>query len=173
MSPTPNHDMERGIIPSIDEAEDEGYSEDHHIPLDGEDPSSRYKTTAEFSGLSPPPSKPPLTTSNSSSTPSINKSNQTSNIPFPPLKTAQTHQSTSAIEAAEILANFSTHPSHPRNWSRRQKWKITFTVAVTGFIATTGSSIGVPGIHAIIQDFGISNQKLGVLVTSTYVLGFG
>lgn len=82
-------------------------------------------------------------------------------------------KSSSAAEAAHILANFTTHPAHPRNWPRSKKWQITVIVSLTGFIATCGSSIGVPGVHAIIDAFGETNPKIGVLVTTVYVLGFG
>jgi hypothetical protein len=47
------------------------------------------------------------------------------------------------------------------------------TVAVTGFISTCGSSIGVPGIHAAMAEFGVENEKIGVLITAGYVLGLG
>jgi hypothetical protein len=47
------------------------------------------------------------------------------------------------------------------------------TVALTGFISTSGSSIAVPGFHEILQEFKVDNAKVGVLVTSIYVLGMG
>jgi DHA1 family multidrug resistance protein-like MFS transporter len=47
------------------------------------------------------------------------------------------------------------------------------TVALTGFISTCGSSIGVPGIHAVRDEFGVDNEKVGVMITSFYVLGLG
>lgn len=94
--------------------------------------------------------------------------------PLTPIGQTTTHLSTSsAVEAAQILANFATHPAHPRNWSNRQKWKVTATVAVTGFIATCGSSIGVPGVHAVVDDLGVGNAKIGTLITTFYVLGLG
>jgi MFS family permease len=46
-------------------------------------------------------------------------------------------------------------------------------VAATGFISTCGSSIAVPGIHSAMEDFGYTNSKVGVLITSCYVLGMG
>jgi MFS family permease len=46
-------------------------------------------------------------------------------------------------------------------------------VAVTGFLSTCGSSIAVPGIHAMMEEFGYTNEKVGVLVTACYVLGLG
>lgn len=93
---------------------------------------------------------------------------------MPPLRHTTTHHSTSsAVEAAQILANYATHPANPRNWPDQRKWRITGTVAVTGFIATCGSSIGVPGLHAVMDEFGVTNDKVGVLITTFYVLGLG
>jgi len=93
---------------------------------------------------------------------------------FPPLAKSNTVKtSSSAVEAARILAEFSTHPANPRNWTRSRKWRTTLVVAVTGFISTCGSSIGVPGIHAVMEDFGETNEKLAVLITAFYVLGLG
>lgn len=66
-----------------------------------------------------------------------------------------------------------SHPRHPRNWPRSRKWRITITVALTGFISTLGSSIAVPGVHAIMADFGVESAKVGVLITTFYVLGMG
>jgi len=44
---------------------------------------------------------------------------------------------------------------------------------LTGFISTSGSSIAVPGFHEILNEFEVENAKVGVLVTSIYVLGMG
>ncbi|GFZ42665.1 hypothetical protein JCM24511_00382 [Saitozyma sp. JCM 24511] len=93
---------------------------------------------------------------------------------FPPLtKSSTVLTSRSAREAAQILATFPTSTGNPRNWSRGRKWRTTMTVAVTGFISTCGSSIGVPGIHAAMAEFGVENEKIGVLITAGYVLGLG
>lgn len=90
---------------------------------------------------------------------------------FPPLK--QTVTSVSAQEAAKPLSNFANSPENPHNWPNSKRWRIALTVAVTGFISTSGSSIAVPGFHEIIQEFGVENEKIGVLITSIYVLGMG
>jgi DHA1 family multidrug resistance protein-like MFS transporter len=90
---------------------------------------------------------------------------------FPTLKPTVT--STSARQAAERLENFDTSPSNPRNWPNSKKWRITLTVALTGFISTCGSSIGVPGIHAVMSEFSVGNEKVGILITTFYVLGLG
>jgi len=89
----------------------------------------------------------------------------------PPLKTIKS--SLSASEAAHVLDNFDSSPLNPRNWSPSKKWRVTLTVALTGFISTCGSSIGVPGIRAVMSDFGVTNEKIGVLITTSYVLGLG
>jgi len=47
------------------------------------------------------------------------------------------------------------------------------TVALTGFISTLESSIGVPGIHAVMDYFGVINEKIGILIGTFYVLGLG
>lgn len=92
---------------------------------------------------------------------------------LPPLQKSTTGLSATARAAADTLASYPTSSANPRNWSNRQKWKITLTVAVTGFISTCGSSIAVPGIHAIMAEFDEPNEKVGVLITSFYVLGLG
>lgn len=90
---------------------------------------------------------------------------------FPPLK--QTVTSQSAQEAAKTLSNFAKSPENPHNWPNSKRWRIALTVAVTGFISTSGSSIAVPGFHEVLQEFNVSNEKVGVLITSIYVLGMG
>ena len=90
---------------------------------------------------------------------------------FTPLKSTTT--SISAHRAAATLESFATSPENPLNWPNRKKWRIALTVALTGFISTFGSSVGVPGIYAIRDDFGVDNEKVGILVTTAYVLGLG
>ncbi|KAL7419716.1 hypothetical protein Q5752_005632 [Cryptotrichosporon argae] len=93
---------------------------------------------------------------------------------LPPLRHTTTALSTrSARQAAETLATFEKSPDNPRNWTSAQKWKITAVVSVTGFITTCGSSIGVPGIHAAMAEFGEADEEIGVLIASFYVLGLG
>lgn len=90
---------------------------------------------------------------------------------FPPLK--QTSTTLSARQAAHTLDTFPKSAANPRNWSRKKKWRTALTVALTGFISTCGSSIGVPGIHAVMDEFGVTDEKVGILVTTGYVLGLG
>lgn len=90
---------------------------------------------------------------------------------FAPLRHTATTRS--AQEAALTLESFPTSNLSPRNWNRSKKWRTTMTIALTGFISTCGSSIGVPGIHAVMGQFGVENEKVGVLITTCYVLGLG
>ena len=90
---------------------------------------------------------------------------------FPPLGPSVTSQS--AQEAAKALSSFASSSENPHNWPNSKRWRIALTVAVTGFISTSGSSIAVPGFHEILQEFEVDNAKVGVLVTSIYVLGMG
>ncbi|CAK9787121.1 putative polyamine transport-related protein [Cutaneotrichosporon oleaginosum] len=93
---------------------------------------------------------------------------------MPPLKPSETTLSSRSARAAlRALEDFEASPENPRNWASRRKWRTMFTVAMTGFIATTGSSIAVPGIHSAMAEFGTRNEKVGVLVASCYVLGLG
>lgn len=90
---------------------------------------------------------------------------------LPPLRPSVTSQS--AKEAAKALSSFDSSPQNPHNWPNSRRWKIALTVALTGFISTSGSSIAVPGFHEILDEFQVDNPKVGVLVTSIYVLGMG
>lgn len=93
---------------------------------------------------------------------------------FSQLKNTSTRLSSlTQQEAAVILEGFEASSAHPQNWANSRKWRIALTVALTGFTSTSGSSIGVPGIHEIMAEFGISNEKVGILITSAYVLGLG
>lgn len=94
--------------------------------------------------------------------------------PLPPLKQSETViSSRSARAALRALDSFDTSPENPRNWSNGRKWSVALTVACTGFIATVGSSIAVPGIQPAMIEFGETNEKIGILVASCYVLGTG
>lgn len=95
----------------------------------------------------------------------------TLSTPFPALKATAT--STSARRAASDLENFASSLQNPRNWQPRKKWTIALTVALTGLVSTFGSSIAVPGIHAVRDEFGVPTEKVGILITTAYVLGLG
>ncbi|WVR03905.1 hypothetical protein IAU60_000904 [Kwoniella sp. DSM 27419] len=78
-----------------------------------------------------------------------------------------------AVMMQEIEATFANSPSNPYNWPRRKRKLITLCLALTGLISTSGSSIGVPGIHAVMAEYGVEEEKIGVLIAGAYVLGLG
>nr|XP_019050254.1 hypothetical protein I302_00680 [Kwoniella bestiolae CBS 10118]OCF29184.1 hypothetical protein I302_00680 [Kwoniella bestiolae CBS 10118] len=96
----------------------------------------------------------------------------------PPSKNTRTNDlgptptSLSTLEARRITALYPTSPHNPRNWTTKRKWIITVTLALTGFISTMGSSIGIPGMHAVRDEFGVG-FRVGVLIPGAYVLGLG
>lgn len=93
---------------------------------------------------------------------------------LPPLKPSETALSSRSARAAlRALEDFDTSPENPRNWPSARRWRTLLTVAATGFVATCGSSIPVPGIQAAMAEFGETNERIGVLVASFYVLGMG
>ncbi|GAA5909400.1 hypothetical protein JCM6882_000972 [Rhodosporidiobolus microsporus] len=61
---------------------------------------------------------------------------------------------------------------NPRNWEMGRKWVNTLTIALTGFLSTTGSSIFVPAASLIRNEFNVS-QEVVTLTTALYVLGLG
>ncbi|KIR32641.1 hypothetical protein I304_05432 [Cryptococcus deuterogattii CBS 10090] len=94
-------------------------------------------------------------------------------MPAPPHEIELSPTSLSTREARQVIASFPTSPANPINWTTRKKWTITAILALTGFISTVGSSIGVPGLHAVMSEFGETNEKIGVLIAGAYVLGLG
>lgn len=93
--------------------------------------------------------------------------------PAPPPEIELSSTSLSSREARQVITSFPTSPANPINWATRKKWTITAILALTGFISTAGSSIGVPGLHAVMSEFGETNEKIGVLIAGAYVLGLG
>ncbi|KAL0252407.1 hypothetical protein I308_101798 [Cryptococcus tetragattii IND107] len=93
--------------------------------------------------------------------------------PAPPPEIELSPTSLSTREARQVIASFPTSPANPINWTTRKKWTITAILALTGFISTVGSSIGVPGLHAVMSEFEETNEKIGVLIAGAYVLGLG
>ncbi|WWC68745.1 uncharacterized protein I206_102679 [Kwoniella pini CBS 10737] len=80
--------------------------------------------------------------------------------------------SLSTVEARRVTASYPTSPANPRNWPESRKMGITVTLLLTGFISTAGSSIGIPGMHAVRDEFGVG-FRVGVLIPGAYVLGLG
>ncbi|GAA5827948.1 hypothetical protein JCM11251_005660 [Rhodosporidiobolus azoricus] len=68
--------------------------------------------------------------------------------------------------------SWETAPENPRNWPMRKKWVNAATIAATGFLSTTGSSIFVPAAPLVREQFGVS-QEVVTLTTALFVLGLG
>ncbi|WVF67123.1 hypothetical protein IAT40_001868 [Kwoniella sp. CBS 6097] len=79
-----------------------------------------------------------------------------------------------ALTPSERVAiQFPSSPYNPLNWPTRRRMIITLCLALTGLMSTGGSSIGVPGLHAAMEEFGVTNDKIGTLIPGAYVLGLG
>lgn len=146
----------------------------HTISCSTMSEARRSRATQLYNGSSPCGKVSETRTSTDlqmSATPTLTPAHHDVSPPFPPLKPSSTARS--AQLAAKALEDFAGSPENPRNWPKSKKWTVSLTVALTGFISTCGSSIGVPGIHAVRDEFGIGNEKIGVLITTFYVLGLG
>lgn len=92
-------------------------------------------------------------------------------VPLRPITT--THSTRSQRAAAHTIDNFEMAPENPRNWSKQKKWRLTLVIAITAFVTTSASSMVVPGIDDAMKEYGESNHKVGVLISTTFVLGMG
>ncbi|PWN29749.1 MFS general substrate transporter [Jaminaea rosea] len=61
----------------------------------------------------------------------------------------------------------------PRLWPTTHKWLIVTIISLMGFISPLGSSIIIPGCHAIDYKFDLSSRPLSLLPVSLFVLGLG
>lgn len=62
-------------------------------------------------------------------------------------------------------------PEDPWNWSPTVKWFHAYSVAAMGFVTTFASSIIVPSVSDIAQEFDVHNDALAALPYAIYVLG--
>ncbi len=58
----------------------------------------------------------------------------------------------------------------PHNWPSWKKWYVTFTVAIMCLVVTLGSSLYVPGVPYIINEFGCS-RNIALSGLTFYILG--
>ncbi|CAO1620164.1 unnamed protein product [Parajaminaea phylloscopi] len=61
----------------------------------------------------------------------------------------------------------------PRKWSAMLKWSIVTVISLMGFIAPLGSSIIIPGSHALEKEFHFMSRARSLLPVSLFVLGLG
>ncbi|WVQ78742.1 hypothetical protein IAT38_000829 [Cryptococcus sp. DSM 104549] len=136
---------------------------DSRLSKEGRRPSS--------APLNPSAQREPL---HSPSLPTTNTPNARSQSNIPPLDPLDViPTSLSTRQARQILTTWPSEPTNPYNWSRSKRMLMTITLSVSAFIVTAGSSIGVPGMHVVMQEFGETNAKIGVLISSAYVVGLG
>lgn len=61
----------------------------------------------------------------------------------------------------------------PRRWTPLTKWCMVILISLMGFVSPLGSSIVVPGSHAIDETFHLKSLPLSLLPVSFFVLGLG
>ncbi|TQN64639.1 MFS transporter prlG, partial [Colletotrichum shisoi] len=63
-------------------------------------------------------------------------------------------------------------PEHPLNWSTTRKTTSIVIVSLTPLLSPVGSTISAAAAADIMQHFGTSDEMLGTLVTTIYLLGY-
>ncbi|GJC91176.1 cycloheximide resistance protein [Colletotrichum higginsianum] len=63
-------------------------------------------------------------------------------------------------------------PEHPLNWSTTRKTTSIVIVSLTALLSPVGSTISAAAAADIMQHFGTSDEMLGTLVTTIYLLGY-
>lgn len=63
-------------------------------------------------------------------------------------------------------------PENPMNWPAIRRWTAVSIVSGITFITPLGSSIFVPGVNLVMDEFGSDSGVLSGFVVSVYVLGF-
>ncbi|KZS95512.1 MFS general substrate transporter [Sistotremastrum niveocremeum HHB9708] len=67
----------------------------------------------------------------------------------------------------------SSDPENPKNWPRWRKVSIAATVSAIGFLAAFTSAAFVVGAPEAQRQFHVTNDEVGILTTSMYLIGFG
>lgn len=86
-------------------------------------------------------------------------------IPFDPIPTTDLSQGIIGWEDQE-------DPKMPLNWPTRKKWLIVGLLSVITFLTPFASSIVAPGISSINDEFGNTNEQIGTIIVSIYLLGY-
>ncbi|GKT97052.1 cycloheximide resistance protein [Colletotrichum tofieldiae] len=63
-------------------------------------------------------------------------------------------------------------PEHPLNWSTTRKTTSIVIVSLTALLSPIGSTISAAAAADIMQHFGTTNETLGALMTTIYLLGY-
>ncbi|KAK4892967.1 hypothetical protein LTR49_028545, partial [Elasticomyces elasticus] len=68
--------------------------------------------------------------------------------------------------------DFPDTPDKAINWSVRKKWSNMAIISTITFLTPLASTIIAPGVPQILQSFNTSNETIGSLTVSIYLLGY-
>jgi multidrug resistance protein len=63
-------------------------------------------------------------------------------------------------------------PERAMNWTNKKKWTNQAIIACVTFLTPLASSMVAPGVPEILHDFNTTNETIGALVVSIYILGY-
>jgi multidrug resistance protein len=74
-------------------------------------------------------------------------------------------------ETSVVSWDSPSDPTKPTNWSAPFRWTLIGLVSAVTFVAGLSSSIFAPGVPALLKEFNSTNEVLGTLVVTIFVLG--
>ncbi|KZT23791.1 MFS general substrate transporter [Neolentinus lepideus HHB14362 ss-1] len=77
------------------------------------------------------------------------------------------------IKESSFMDTWDTDGQNPYNWPLRKSAVNAILVCFLGFLSSLVSSIIVPALPNVMQEFGITIDEVGTLTTSLFVLGLG
>ncbi|TQB72955.1 hypothetical protein MPDQ_006380 [Monascus purpureus] len=86
-------------------------------------------------------------------------------------RTAVENESRQDQDSNTIWWDSDDDPENPMNWSSANKWANLGIISIITFIIPLASSMLAPGVEQVVAEFHVTNDLLGSLVVSTYVLG--
>ena len=63
-------------------------------------------------------------------------------------------------------------PERAVNWTNKKKWSNQAIIAAVTFLTPLASSMVAPGVPLILRDFHSTNETLGSMIVSIYILGY-
>jgi len=63
-------------------------------------------------------------------------------------------------------------PERAINWTSKKKWTNQAIIACVTFLTPLASSMVAPGVPEILHDFNTTNETIGAMVVSIYILGY-
>ncbi|EMD32337.1 hypothetical protein CERSUDRAFT_161702 [Gelatoporia subvermispora B] len=61
---------------------------------------------------------------------------------------------------------------NPKNWRKNEKWGATLIISAFTFISPVSSSMTAPATGQVAQQFGITNNVVGALITSVFICAY-